>query len=388
MPELLLGSSPHIATPIRTRTIMAQVLFALAPTAIFGVVMYGVHALLMIVVCVAAAIAGEYLFRYILKRENRITDLSAAVSGLLLALVLPPTVPLWMAALGAVFTTVVAKEFFGGIGANVFNPALTGRAFLLLSFPAAITKGIFPARLYPEAVSAASETVLTAATVEAVTSASGAAQALTAAGTALSLDSISGATPLEVIKMGGTVADVGRQFAASGLAAGSDYLSTLRALFFGWHSGSIGETSILLILAGCFYLLVTRVIDWRAPLAMVASSFLLLLCLGMDPLFGILSGGLLFGAVFMVTDYTTAPLTSKGKLIFGAGAGIITILIRRYGNYPEGVTYGILIMNAATPFLNRLLQKKYGYVPPPQKAKNAAVNAGAKNAAVKTEAAK
>jgi electron transport complex protein RnfD len=125
----------------------------------------------------------------------------------------------------------------------------------------------------------------------------------------------------------------------------------------------------LLILAGCFYLLVTKTIDWRAPLSMIASAFILLFLLGMDPLFGVLAGGLLFGAVFMATDYTTAPLTAKGKLIFGAGAGIITILIRRWGNYPEGVTYGILIMNAVTPFLNRLLQKKYGYVPPPKKVK-------------------
>jgi electron transport complex protein RnfD len=361
---------------------MAHVLIALAPAAIFGVIMYGLHALLVVVVCIAAAAGGEALFRLIVKRENRMGDLSAVVSGLLLALVLPPSVPLWMAALGAVFATVVVKEFFGGIGANVFNPALTGRAFLLMSFPAAITSwtrpmGIFPLKFFPipEAVSAASNAV------EAVSAASDAA--------ALPLDSISGATPLGIIKMGGAVADVGRQFAASGLAGGTGYLSTLRTLFFGWHSGTIGESSILLILAGCFYLLVTRVIDWRAPLAMIASSFVLLLCLGMDPVFGTLAGGLLFGAVFMTTDYTTAPLTSKGKLIFGAGAGIITVLIRRWGNFPEGVTYGILIMNAATPFLNRLLQKKYGYVPPQKKAKNAGASPGAKaDQGMKAEAAK
>jgi electron transport complex protein RnfD len=339
---------------------MAHVLIALAPTAVFGIIMYGLHALLVIVVCIAAAAGGEALFRLIIRRENRVADLSAVVSGLLLALILPPAIPLWMAALGAVFTTVVVKEFFGGIGANVFNPALTGRAFLLLSFPAAVTswttpKGFIPARFFP--------------TPEAVSAASDAA--------ALPLDSISSATPLGIIKMGGAVADVGRQFAVSGLTGGAGYLSTLRTLFFGWHGGTMGESSILLILAGCFYLLVTRVIDWRAPLAMTASSVILLLCLGMDPVFGILAGGLLFGAVFMVTDYTTAPLTSKGKLIFGAGAGIITVLIRRWGNFPEGVTYGILIMNAATPFLNRLLQKKYGYVPPPKKAKNAGAKAEA-----------
>jgi len=163
-------------------------------------------------------------------------------------------------------------------------------------------------------------------------------------------------------------------------------LSTMRTLFFGWHGGTIGESSILLILAGCFYLLVTRVIDWRAPAAMIGSAFVLSLCLGMDPLFGVLAGGLVFGAVFMATDYTTAPLTAKGKIIFGAGAGIITILIRRWGNYPEGVTFGILIMNTVTPFLNRLLQKKYGYVPPPKKPAGAEQKTNTEK--INTEAAK
>ncbi|MDR1929578.1 MAG: RnfABCDGE type electron transport complex subunit D, partial [Treponema sp.] len=158
--------------------------------------------------------------------------------------------------------------------------------------------------------------------------------------------------------------DLGADFAGTGLAAASDYWSTVRTLFFGNHGGSIGETSILLILAGAAYLLLTKVIDWRAPLTMTAAAFLASLVLGMDPLVAVLSGGVLFGAVFMATDYVSAPLTAKGKLIFGAGAGLITVLIRKWGNYPEGVTYGILIMNACTPFLNRLLQRKYGFTPP------------------------
>jgi electron transport complex protein RnfD len=349
MPELYLGSSPHIGAPVATQAIMARVLIALAPVTIFGIVLYGFHVLLVIVVCMASAMGGEALFRMIIRQKSRTADLSAAVSGLLLALVLPPSVPLWIAALGAIFATVVVKEFFGGLGANVFNPALTGRAFLLMSFPAALTRWTIPGghspRLEagPEALSAASGTASGAAT--------------------LSLDSISSATPLNIMKMGGTVSDVGHHFAASGLSGAADYASILRTLFFGNHSGTIGESSILLILAGCFYLLVTKVIDWRAPLTMVGSAFVLSLILGMDPLFAILSGGLMFGAVFMATDYTTTPLTAKGKLLFGAGAGIIIVLIRRWGNFPEGVTYGILIMNAAVPFLNRLLQKKYGYVP-------------------------
>jgi electron transport complex protein RnfD len=180
----------------------------------------------------------------------------------------------------------------------------------------------------------------------------------------VSADAISGATPLGIIKLGGNAASVGREFAAFGLAPSSDYIETIKTLFVGNHSGTIGETSILLILAGGLYLLITRVIDWRAPAAMIAAAFVLSFALGFDPLFSVLAGGLFFGAVFMATDYTTAPVTAKGKLLFGAGAGIITVLIRKWGNYPEGVTYGILIMNAVTPFLNRLLQKKYGYVPP------------------------
>ena len=361
MPELYVGSSPHIGTPVRTRTIMAQVIIALAPTAVFGIVIYGLYALWVVVVSVAAAVTGEALFRKIIGRENRSLDLSAAVSGLLLALILPPGIPLWMAALGAVFATVAAKEFFGGLGANVFNPALSARAFLMMSFPAAMTvwtdpKGFYSAGTAVSAVSAGT-------TVSAVSAASGTAN--------LPLDGISGATPLAVIESGGTAADVGQMFAASGLSGTSAYGDTLKTLFFGNHSGSIGESSILLIVAGFVYLLVVKVIDWRAPVTMVGSALVLSLLLGMDPLVSVLAGGLIFGAVFMATDYTTAPLTAKGKLLFGTGAGIITVLIRRWGDFPEGVTYGILIMNAVTPFLNRLLQKKYGYVraPKPEAAK-------------------
>jgi electron transport complex protein RnfD len=308
---------------------MGHVLIALTPLSVWGIVLYGLPALKVILVSVAAAVGGEALFRLILRRENRSGNLSAAVSGLLLALVLPPSTPLWMAALGAVFAVVVVKEFFGGLGANVFNPALSGRAFLLMSFPAAITSWTLPG---------------------------GAVEAA---------DGLSGATPLGIVKTGGTIADVGREFAGFGLAPAPDYWQTLRTLFIGNHAGTIGESSILLILAGCLYLLINRVIDWRAPVAMAASVLVLSFLLSMDPLFSlfsVLAGGLCFGAVFMTTDYTTAPSTAAGRLIFGAGAGIITLLIRQWGNYPEGVTYGILIMNAVTPFLNRLIQRKYGFV--------------------------
>jgi electron transport complex protein RnfD len=223
----------------------------------------------------------------------------------------------------------VAKEFFGGLGANVFNPALIGRAFLIMSFPAALTTWDRPSSALNAAV----------------------------------VDSITGPTPLGILKQGRDIAAVGANFAALGLSNSPDYWSTLKTLFIGNHGGSIGETSVLLILAAFIYLLLTKTIDLRTPASMIAGTVLTALVLGLDPLFTVLSGGILFGAVFMVTDYVSAPVTATGKLIFGFGAGIITVLIRKWGAYPEGVTYGILIMNAFTPFLNRFLQKKYGAAP-------------------------
>ena len=340
MPELYLGSSPHINAPARTRTIMAQVLIALFPLSFFGIVFYGLRALAVMVVSTSAAVIGEALFRKITGQKNRISDLSAVVTGLLLALILPPGIPLWMAALGGLFSTVVVKGFFGGIGANVFNPALAGRAFLLMSFPAAMTTWAVPRSFVR----------------------GGGIEAVSRASTYLSADSVSGATPLGIIRLGSTAV-------IPGLSGKELYAGTIRVLLFGNHGGSIGESSVVLILLGFLFLYFIKVIDWRAPAAMIATVFALSLPLGMDPLFSILTGGLFFGAVFMATDYTTAPLTSKGKLIFGAGAGIITVLIRRWGNYPEGVMFGILMMNACTPFLNRLLPKKYGYVPPKKEKK-------------------
>jgi electron transport complex protein RnfD len=312
---------------------MANVLVALAPAAVFGIVLYGLPALLTILVSTASAVAAESLFRALTGQDVRAGDLSGAVSGLLLALVIPPGVPLWMTALGAVFAVVAAKEFFGGLGANVFNPALTGRAFLLMSFPAALTSWTIP-------------------------------------GWALA-DGLSGATPLGILKLdlgagqsvSHALAAVGADFTAAGLAPSPGYWQVIKTLLIGNYGGCIGESSVLCILAGGLYLLVTKTIDWRAPAAMTAACLASSFVLGMDPLFSILSGGLAFGAVFMVTDYVTAPLTSRGKWIFGFGAGLITVLIRKWGNYPEGVSYGILIMNAFTPFLNRLLPRKYGYVP-------------------------
>jgi electron transport complex protein RnfD len=309
-----ISSSPHIASPVDAGALMARVLIALAPVTVFGIVLYGLPALLTILVSLAAAELAEALFRLATRQDLRNRDLSAAVTGLLLALILPPATPLWITALGAVFAIVVVKEFFGGLGANVFNPALIGRAFLLRSFPAAITTWTQPSL----------------------------------AGGAV--DAVSAVTPLAIINAGEPL--------------GAGYGEVVKNLFFGVHAGSIGESSAFFILAGFVFLLVSKTIDWRTPVTMTASVSALSFLLGRDPVIAILSGGVLFGAAFMATDYVTAPLTASGKLIFGCAAGIITVLIRQWGIYPEGVTYGILIMNAATPFLNRLLQKKFGYVKP------------------------
>jgi len=329
IPSILLQSSPHIASPVNSTALMRNMLIALAPVSIFGVVIFGLPALLNIIVATVSAIAGESLFRLIIKQPIRAKDLSAGVSGLLLALVLPPNTPYWMTALGAFFAVIVAKEFFGGLGANIFNPALIGRAFLQMSFGSALNKWPVPCQPF------------------------------------FAADAITGATPLGITKMGAGISAVGRSFVEAGLSASDSYLSTMKTLFFGFNAGCIGETSIFLCLTSFLFLLVTKTIDWRTPVCMIASGFLFSLLFWQDigfSLYSVLSGGLVFGAVFMATDYVTTPITGKGKILFGIGAGLITMLIRKWGSYPEGVCFSILIMNTAVPFLNKLLSKKYGFV--------------------------
>ena len=326
VPSLLLQSSPHIVSPVNSSALMRNMLIALAPVSIFGVVIFGLPALLNIVVSVAAAIAGEALFRLATRQRVRASDLSAGVTGLLLALVIPPSTPLWMTALGAVFAVVVAKEFFGGLGANVFNPALIGRAFLLMSFPAAMTTWNLPEQGFVKSLT----------------------------------DAVTGATPLAYLKTGETI---------DAITQASITVPAKLALFVGIRGGCTGETSIFLILVSGFFLLVTKTIDWRAPVGMLAAAVIVSVPLGYGPTTTLLTGGLVFGAVFMATDYVTAPLTAKGKLIFGIGAGIISVLIRKWGTYPEGVSYAILIMNGVVPFLNKLLPRKYGFVPKQKGAK-------------------
>lgn len=324
---ILLSSSPHSFTPVTTPRMMLSVVIALIPAVGYGVYLYGFSALALILVSVGSAVAAEYLFRKAIKATTTIGDFSAVITGLLLALILPPATPLWMAALGAVFAIVVAKEFFGGLGANPFNPALIGRAFLLMSFPAAITTWTMPN------------------------------------GLALATDVTSTATPLALLKQGSSLADVAAYFGAS------DSGAFMRQLFMGYRSGSLGESSILLILLGGLFLIAIGVVQWIVPAAMLASTFVFAWLLGMNPLLALLTGGVVFGAFFMATDYSTRPLTPIGQAMFGIGIGMITVIIRKFGGFPEGVTYAILIMNIITPFLNKIRVKKYGFVPPVKPAK-------------------
>ena len=323
--DLLLSSSPHVYSGVTTRKLMLSVIIALLPATVFGVVLYGLPALGVICVSVAAAVLGEAGFRALIKRDIRIGDLSAVVTGLLLALILPPSTPLWMVALGSLFSIVIAKEFFGGLGANPFNPALAGRAFMLMSFPAAITTWHSP--FAPIA------------------------------------DAYTTATPLNLLKMGQSLQDV-----ASSLGA-SDAPGLYWNLFIGTRAGCIGESSIILLLAGGAFLLIMGVITWVTPVAMLGTIALFSWILGVNPLIAVLSGGAVLGAFYMATDFSSSPLTPKGKAVFGIGAGLITVLIRQFGGFPEGVTYAILIMNAFAPFLNKLRVKKYGFVKPAKPAK-------------------
>ncbi len=324
--EIYLSSSPHFSAGNSTTGIMTAAVLSLLPLCIYGVYLFGIPALITILTAVCSCIIFEALIQLAFKQKVRIKDCSAVVSGILLALVLPPALPIWMTILGSAFAMIVAKAFFGGIGSNVFNPALTGRAFLFVSFPAAMGTWILPQNAQP--------------LVEVTTTATGGIT-----------DAVTSATALSVLKTSNIVTDA------------DTYLN----FFLGNRAGCIGESNILLILLAFIFLSLTRIIDWRAPLAMVATVALTTFLAGGDTIMALLSGGLLFGAVFMVTDFATSPITASGRLIFGAGCGLITFLIRQFGGYPEGVMFSILIMNALVPFLDKIIRKKYGYVPAAKK---------------------
>ena len=308
--KIFVSSSPHFNFKCSTQMIMGTVLIALLPEIIMGIVLFGLAALIRILVSVASCVLFEFLFQKVTKQKIVIANLSACVTGVMMALVCPPTAPVWIFVVGAAVAMIVAKGLFGGIGSNVFNPALTGRAFMFLSFPAAMGASWMTPK--------------------------------TLGGT---LDAVSSATTLSAIKAGTFAIEDG----------------TLWQYFIGNRAGCIGETSVLLILISFAFLTLAHIIDWRAPVAMVGTVALCSLIAGENVAMSLMTGGLMFGATFMVTDYATAPITKKGRLVFGFGCGLITFLIRRFGGYPEGVMFSILIMNSVAPFLNNLTARKYGY---------------------------
>ncbi len=303
--ESLVSPAPHLWRGFSVSKIMYIVVLALLLPTGASIYFFGYYALTVVAVSIATAVLTEYVSKK-LRRRAFVMDGSAVVTGLLLALTLPPTIPLWMVALGSVFAIAIVKEAFGGLGHNIFNPALGSRAFMQVSFPMEMTTWVSP----------------TGFTVDATTSAS----------------------PL-----------------SEAFVWEADKLSLYKELFLGNTSGSLGETSALLILLGGILLIALRIIDWRIPLAYIGTVALLSLSLGQDAIFHILSGGLMLGAFFMATDYVTSPLNNRGRLIFGLGAGILTVTIRLYGGMPEGVCFSILFMNALSPLIDRYVKvRPYG----------------------------
>ena len=305
--NLLLTPGPHFwKNQSVSRTMYLVVIALLFPTAA-GIYFFGFFALKVIAVSIIVSILTEYAVKK-LRKKPFIMDGSAVISGLLLALILPPTVPLWMVATGAVFSIAIVKEAFGGLGFNIFNPALGGRAFMAACFSVKMTTWTEPLGFGSDAVTTA--------------------------------------TPLS----------------SSFVWAGSK-LALYRDMFLGNTGGSLGETSALLLIIGGVLLLVLRVINWRIPVFYIGSVALIMLAMGEDPIFHILAGGLMIGAFFMATDYVTSPITPRGRIVFAIGTGALTVIIRQFGGLPEGVCYSILIMNAITPLIDRYIKiKPYGLV--------------------------
>ncbi len=308
MNKLIVEASPHIRSGWTTRSIMIQVLIALCPALIASIVIFGPMAAIMTVVCCSSCVIFEWLFSVVTKRENTIGDCSALVTGMLLSFNLPVNLPIYMAIIGCFAAIVIVKMLFGGIGQNFANPAITARIILMLSFTASMTTWVEPLSWLTNGINT---------------------------------DAVASATPL---------------------AAEKEQLPTLLDMFLGVRGGCLGETCALALLIGGIFLIVRGIISPVTPAAFIGTVALLsLLAGGFDfnyMLYQILSGGLILGAFFMATDYSTTPLTEKGKLIFGVGCGIFTFLIRQFASLPEGVSYSILLMNILTPYIDKFTASK------------------------------
>ena len=300
MAKLTVSAAPHIHSGASTNRIMLDVIIALLPATAASVIIFGLKSLIVIAACVITALVGEALFNIVTKRKQTIGDLSAVVTGLLLALNLSTNVPAWQCVVGTLFAIVCVKCLFGGLGCNFANPAITGRVFMLVAF-SAVAGGANP-------------TIV---------------------------DLTTSATPLEQLGKGETL--------------------ELMDLFLGLHGGAIGETCILALILGFVYLLVRKVITWHTPVVFIATVFVLYLAFTGDVMMAvsqILAGGLFIGAIFMATDYVTTPITTRGRVVFALGCGVITFIIRYFCAYPEGVSFSILIMNILTPFIEKWTAKE------------------------------
>ena len=302
MEKLITSASPHIHSGASTRRIMLDVIIALLPAAIASAVIFGMRANVILLTCIVSAVLAEALFNLITRRKQTVGDLSAVVTGLLLGLNLSTNVPVWQCVIGSVFAVVVVKALFGGLGRNFANPAITARVFMLIAF-SSVAGGALPAVVELEA----------------------------------------SATPLEQ------------------LANGASQLPSLLDMFIGTYGGAIGETCTAALLLGFVYLLIRKVIRWHIPVVFIGTVFVCYLIASGDfvfALYQILGGGLFLGAIFMATDYVSSPITTKGRVVFALGCGLLTFIIRYFCSYPEGVSFSILIMNLLVPYIERFTGNK------------------------------
>lgn len=313
--KLTVSASPHVRSPHTVSGIMLDVIIALIPSLIAAVVIFGYRVLMVTLVCVGSAVLAEYLSRKVMKRHQTISDLSAVVTGLLLAFNLPVSIPLWIAALGSIIAIVVVKQMFGGIGQNFVNPALAARIILLMSFPSAMANWATDSKFITT--------------------------------TATPLANISVPSDTEVM---------------TSFVGEAKELPSLLDMFLGLHGGCFGEVCSLALIIGGIYLVVRKVISPAIPLAYIGTVAVFMLIAGRGDFefvaYQLLGGGLLLGAIFMATDYTTCPVSFKGKIIFGIGCGVITTVIRLFGSLPEGVSFSIILMNLLVPHIERLTTAK------------------------------
>ena len=311
---LIVSSAPHVCNPVDTTSIMRDVLIALVPALLVSIYVFGFRALALTLVCIVASVFFEWAWQKFMHRPQTIGDLSAAVTGMILAFNMPVSMPFWMAIVGCFIAIIIVKGLFGGLGENFANPAIVARIALFVGFASAMTTWPVRANTMDPAIVAAAG------------------------------DAMTGATPL-------------------GLYAAGAELPSKMSMFLGTINGSMGEVSAIALIIGGVYLLVRKVITWEIPVSFIVVVFVLSAAFGRDPMFDILAGGVMLGAIFMATDYVTSPINPAGKLIFGAGCGIMTMLIRQFGAYPEGVSFAILLMNILTPHIDNWTRSKLNGVP-------------------------